>query len=233
MFTSQTQVAVRNRNPVFPDFLLPGTFGRITSEAIPVRQFTPLMPQHISRRLIQNSFAEVMANYQLTDLSDFMTLLDYQYATSSLDPADHPARWAVVNAILALAVRVKTAPGSETVLADVSLALYRNAFKVVPELILQNPCWLSIQALLAMAIFARNTPDTQAFIMLSTNASRQLNLLGQRGLPSPQVFDIQKMEQYSQIYRTVNIFDTAVLEFLGTRAAVLQEGQTESHITVG
>jgi hypothetical protein len=185
MGSSQTQVSLRSAVPVFPDFLLPGsfqenlrTFREITTKAVAAGGFAPLMPLHITKRLIGNSFADMMEVNKLLDLSDFMTLLDDQYASSSLGPADNPARWAVVNAITALATRAKTAPGSETELHDITHGFYRNATRVIPELILQDPSLLSVQALLSLAIFARCIPDVQASVMLTTNASRQLEFLG-------------------------------------------------------
>jgi hypothetical protein len=221
--SSQTQVCVKNRIPIFPDFLHPGiyeehltTFKRSMAEAIPTRKFTPLMPQQIARRLIENSFAEIMAEHQLMDLPNFVILLDAQYAASSRDPADNPARWAVFNAIVALAVRFKTAPGSEAAVYDITHGFYQNATRVLPELLLQDPCLLSIQALLAMAMFARNIPDIPAFIMLATNASRQLELLSLSGLSTDRLIHMEGTEQYEQVYRTINIFDKTILEFLGT-----------------
>lgn len=81
--SSQTQIIAKQRIPIFPNFLLPGTFDEhlrkfrnIVAESVPARKFIPLMPPEVARRLIQNSFAEVMAEYQLMDLSTFVKLLD-------------------------------------------------------------------------------------------------------------------------------------------------------------
>ncbi|KAH8754019.1 hypothetical protein F5882DRAFT_419181 [Hyaloscypha sp. PMI_1271] len=137
----------------------------MAAEGIAARNFKPLMPLHIARRLIENSFAEIMQGHQLIPLSHFMMHLDAQYTASSLDPAGNPARWAVVNIIVALGIRSKTAPGSEAALFDITNGFYQNATKVVPELILQRPCLASIQAFLGMALFARDNVDISAFIM--------------------------------------------------------------------
>ncbi|CZR55477.1 uncharacterized protein PAC_05365 [Phialocephala subalpina] len=228
MDSSQTQVSVRNHLPIFPDFLLPGkfdehlkTFKTIIAEVKPARNFTPFMPQHISRRLIENSFAEVMAEHRLLDQTNFVMLLDAQYAASSLDPADDSARWALVNAIIALAVRFKTASGSEKALFDIPHGFFQNVTRVVPELILQEPSLLVIQALLAMAMFARCIADVQAFIMLATNASRQLELLGRFSMD--RVIDMREIEQYEQVYKAANMFDKTIAGILSTGAA-LPEG---------
>jgi hypothetical protein len=230
---SRTQVNVRARIPIFPEFLLPGTFDehlrkfkRSVANSIPAQRFTPLMPPQISRRLIENSFGDIMVEYQLLDLSNFVDLLDAQYAASSLGPAGNPARWAVVNPIVALAVRAKTAPGSEDALFDITYGFYQNATRVLPELILQSPCLLAIQALLAMAMFARCIPDIRAFIMLATNASRQLELLTLSLLSTAPAIDMREAKQYEEVYRTSNIFDKNVSEFLNTEAA-LHQGQAQ------
>lgn len=224
--SSQTQVSIRNRIPIFPDFLLPGTFDAnlkeyktIIAEGIAARNFTPLMPRHIARRLIENSFAEIMAEHQLITLSHFITHLDAQCAANSLDPGDTPARWAFVNAVLALGARSKTVPDSE-VLSNIVHGYYQNATKVVPELILQEPCLLSIQALLAMAIFARDSANTPAFVMLASNASRQLELLSSSWSSMGQAINFQETEQYEQAFRTADIFKNTIREVLGPNIAL-------------
>ena len=110
-----------------------------------------------------------------------MHLLEAQYASSSDEPAlECPARWALVNAVIALGLRFKTAAGSEAAMSDVVDGLYKNGIAVFPELLLGEPSLLAVQALLAMAMFVRGVPEVQAFVMFVTNASRMLRLLGLR-----------------------------------------------------
>lgn len=146
--------------------------------------------------------------------SHFLTLLEAQYATSPLSPADNPARWALINAIIALAVRFKTARGSEAALADIMLAFYQNATRVLPEIMLQGPNLLSVQALLAMSMFCWNMGDMRAFVMLGTNASRLLELLGLSRLGSDRVVDLRDKEEYEMVNKSVNMFDKSISEFL-------------------
>jgi len=108
-----------------------------------------------------------------------MPLLEAQYASSSDEPAlECPARWAIVNAVLALGVRSKTAAGSEAAMSDVVDGFCRNGTAALPELLLDQPSLLTVQALLAMVMFAKGIPDVQAFIVFATNASRML--MGQK-----------------------------------------------------
>ncbi|KAI1276572.1 hypothetical protein F5Y07DRAFT_399308 [Xylaria sp. FL0933] len=184
---SQTYLGMRERPTIFPDFLLPGTFNRNLAifksqleEASAARRFFPLIPVEISRRLIGHSFPEVIEEYQFISLESFARHFEIQYAVSTVGPAEDAARWALVNAIIALSMRFKIAAGSEHELYPVIQSCYQNATMVVHQLILQDPSIVSVQALLAMALFSRGIPDPQAFVMLTTNASRQFEIFSRR-----------------------------------------------------
>ncbi|AEO70702.1 glycoside hydrolase family 71 protein [Thermothielavioides terrestris NRRL 8126] len=150
-----------------------------------------------------------MAEHQLLDLATFVPLLDAQLAAGPAEPAGNPARWALVNAVIALALRAKMAPGAEAELSIYQRAFYRNATTVMSELILQEPGLLSVQALLAMAMFARATSDTRAFAMLVTSALRQLELLvaAQNQSPANGAFDMANRAQLMQAYGVVSAFE--------------------------
>lgn len=208
---SQRRPNVERELPIFADFLLPDqydqhlyTIKRDLGDATATRRFVPLMPYRISKRLMDNSFTDVMAEYQLLDLPSFMMLLDAQYAASSVDPADNSAQWALVNAVLALAIRFKMAPGSENSLSDIPRGYYQNAITVTPDLILQAPSLLSIQALLVMAIFARDIGDRQAFVMLANNASHQLKLF------TSNAADTRQLVSYGRTCEVVNILNEVI-----------------------
>ncbi|TGJ82895.1 hypothetical protein E0Z10_g5839 [Xylaria hypoxylon] len=208
---SSRDLGARNRLPIFPDFLLPGNFDRNlatfkaqANEATATRGFYPLMPLYIIRRLIEIYFTDAMAEHQFITLASFMTLLEAQYAASAVGPAEDATRWALVNAILALAIRFKTAVGSESDIAPVTDSLYKNATMVVHQLILQEPNLPSIQALLAMAIFSRGLPDVQAFIMLTTNASRQLEIFGRKRFMGNSTSPVCEEDQFEQAYEVSN-----------------------------
>ncbi|KPM36225.1 hypothetical protein AK830_g10351 [Neonectria ditissima] len=222
---SLMQENIKNGSAVFPEFLLPNVYGKNLTElrtSIGGEGFgdkiTPLLPLAVSRRLIQNSFTDVMAEHQLLDLRSFVALLNAQYAVSSVDPGGNPARWALVNAVIALALRVKTAPGSEAELSDIPRAYYRNATTVIPDLILHDSSLLSIQALLAMAMFAQGTSDTQAFVTLSTNASRQLELLSLRRLLEGGGIDEEEEERQKQVSRVAHVLEKTAIEEYSTRS---------------
>lgn len=212
-----------------PDFLAADQFNehleKIRSsiaQANLASELTPLLPQHIATRLIQNSFAEIMECRQLLDLADFTALLNDQYIASSTGPAGNFARWAIANAVTALALRFKAAPGaapgSEDDLSSIPLAFYHNATAMIHRLILQEPSLLSIQALLAMAMFVEDTPESAAFVMLGTNASRQLQLFESR-MPEDFKSIGTKSKQHQRVCEVSSTFDKKIGLLLSSDAS--------------
>lgn len=222
---SRSQVQIRAQIPTLPDFLAADQFNKHLetirsgiAQANLASELTPLLPQHIATRLIQNSFAEIMEYRQLLDLADFTALLNDQYIASSTGPADNPARWALVNAVTALALRFKAAPGSEDDLSFIPLAFYHNATATIHQLILQEPSLLSIQALLAMAMFVEYAPESTAFIMLGTNASRQLELF-ERKMPEDCKSNGTKSKQHQRVCEISSTFDKKIGFLLSSDAS--------------
>ncbi|KAK7755731.1 hypothetical protein SLS62_002344 [Diatrype stigma] len=195
--TAETQAHSRRQHPlspstIFPHFLLQGEFDlrlrhtkKRVEEAAAAGTFAELMPSFITRRLIENAFEDDGGIMKPA----FLTLLDAQYAASTANPAGNPARWAVVNAVVALAIRAKTAPSfspfpsssspeSEAAISSIAHGYYRNAAMVIPSLVLGEASLLSIRALVAMALFARDAvSEASTVLLLASNASRQLDLL--------------------------------------------------------
>lgn len=166
------------------------------------RIFGPLMPRVVALPLVRNCFDEMMKEYQLLTLAEIEMLLEAQYAASATEPAGEYTRWAIINTIAALAVRAKAAPGSEAEFSHITDTLYRNATIVLPEIILQEPSELSIQALLAMAMFAIGTPDPKACLLLASNASRHLDLV----TLTP---NLSGSEKYVRLYVIANALENA------------------------
>lgn len=175
-------------------------------------RLTPLLPWHIARRLIENTFTEIMEAHPIMDQSSFVKLLEDQYSESLSGPANYPARWAIVNGIIALAIRTKMAPGSETALSDIPDGFYRNATAVIPDLILQIPNMLSVQAFLVMAMFAQATPQQHAFCLLVNNASRQLDLIGLRRLATQQDSTSEERGQYKNAYMITHALENIAIQ---------------------
>ncbi|KAJ4153542.1 hypothetical protein LMH87_010026 [Akanthomyces muscarius] len=190
---SHRQVHINRWIPTLPDFLVKANFAQhlqalrasIVSDHHQRdddddddergRRFTPLPPQAMGTRLIRNSYPHIAAS-QLLDWPDFVHVLDAQYADKPGQPA---ARWALVNAVMADAVRFKTAPGAEAVMEPLLRALCRNARMVRTELVCGEASVMAVQALLCMAaVAAKDQQDGGSECgELSMYALQQLQML--------------------------------------------------------
>ncbi|KAI0102567.1 hypothetical protein GGR51DRAFT_287006 [Nemania sp. FL0031] len=196
---------------IFPYFLLSNTFAQYIStfkseirEATARGGFSPLMPRHISKHLIEHSFAEIMPEPHILSLESFTQLLESQYDDNTVSPGQDVVRWAVVNGVIALAGMSKVAPGSEDDMAPIHLSFYRNARLVLPQLIGQRPSLLSAQAIIVMAMFARGIPDAETFAMLMRNAFHQLETLEHTWSLMTPPLSLWQREEFIRVYKFAN-----------------------------
>ncbi|KAI0875590.1 hypothetical protein GGS24DRAFT_454704 [Hypoxylon argillaceum] len=193
---------------IFPEFLLSKSFPDIVrafkseiKEATSRGEFSPLMPQHISKPLIENSFTDIMPEPPFITRRIFMQLFEAQYADDIASPGQDPARWALVNGVIALAGRSKIAPGAEAEMSPIMMSFYRNATLVLHQVIGQDPSLLSAQALLVLAIFARGIPDVEAFVKLTSCACNQLEILERKWSLTIPVVTLAHKELFVRAYR--------------------------------
>jgi hypothetical protein len=132
------------------------------------------------RYVLEITYEEIAGICPIFDLSTLHRLNAEQQAVSSTQPAGNPARWAILSTWMAMSMRFRTAQGSEDEFNDFIKSYYRNAVLVLPDLILQPANIETIQALLFMAILADCMEDHRSFVMLVTNAARQIELLAPR-----------------------------------------------------
>jgi hypothetical protein len=142
--------------------------------------FSALVSQDMMRYALENTFDEITGLCPIFDLPTLQRLNAEQQAVSSTHPAGNPARWAILSTWIALGMRFRTALGSEDEFSHVTKGYYRNAVLVLPDLILQPANTETIQALLLMAVFADAMEDHGSFVMLVTNAARQIELFAMR-----------------------------------------------------
>ncbi|GAP90859.2 putative glycoside hydrolase family 71 protein [Rosellinia necatrix] len=196
---------------IVPEFLRPENFMRnveaMTAEIRRAREegrFPPLLPLGIAQGIVEYSFEDIIPEPPFISRASLMGHLGLQYAHPVITPGAGTARWALVNSVLALAGRFKTAPGFEHCLDPITMSSYENATAVVPDLVRGAPSLLSVQALLGVALFARGIPDARMFVALVVNASVQLRALDQtRPWAGPMVSPATK-EEYRRVYQFAN-----------------------------
>lgn len=142
--------------------------------------FSSLISQDMFQYVLETTYDEITRACPIFDLPTLKSLNAEQQALSRTHPAGNPARWAILSTWVAMSIRSRTAPGSEGEFDQVVSSYYRNAVLVLPDLILQPENVETIQALLFMAAFADGVQDHRSFVMLVTNAARQIELLAPR-----------------------------------------------------
>ncbi|KAG6009947.1 hypothetical protein E4U21_000718 [Claviceps maximensis] len=140
------------------------------------RVFRPLPPKHEALSLLQDYFENFNCMFPLYHQPTFMYLVERQY---SPDPYQGSGWWASLNCALAIAHRLRVmsnlVPQEED---DKAWAYLKNAMAVFPELTMRNTDLLSVQALLAMALFMQGTPNPQPTSLLIAAAVRLAHSIG-------------------------------------------------------
>ena len=219
--TSEDLIGVEARlRQIYPVFLHPENNARTLQDLKRAGQedqkspegFASLVSQDIIRYALENTYNDIARVCPIFDLLALKRLNAEQQAASSTHPAGNPARWAILSTWIAMGIRFNTALGSEDEFSDVIKSYYRNAVLVLPDLILQSANMESIQALLLMAVFADNMEDHRSFVMLVTNAARQIELLAPR---LHGALDRCERESYQRLLSFARLQDSKVAEKYG------------------
>lgn len=205
--------------PPFPAFLLSANFPSqikafkaAIKEGVSTRGFSPLLPLSIARCLIADSFPEMFPGPPFISLESITGHVEAQYADRQDGPGGDVARWALVNGVLALAGRFKIAPGAEAEMAPIMMGFYGNATAAVAHLRAGPPTLLSVQALLALVLFARGMPDIDTFVALARTTSDQLAALEQTRPWANPVLPLEGKEDFARVFRTANMLRDEVCE---------------------
>jgi hypothetical protein len=129
------------------------------------------------RYVLEITYDEITGVCPIFDLAALNRLNAEQHAVSGTHPAGKPARWAILSTWMAMGMRFRTAQGSEHEFDHFVKSYYRNAVLVLPDLILQPTNIETIQALLFMSVLAECMEDHRSYVMLVTNAAREIELL--------------------------------------------------------
>jgi len=182
--------------------------------------FSSLISRDVIRFMFENTYAEITDVCPIFDLSTLQRLNAEQQAISSTHPAGNPARWAILSTWIAIAMRFRTALESKGEFDNVINSYYHNAVLVLPDLILQPSTLETIQALLFMAVYADVMEDYRSFVMLVTNATRQIELLAPR---LSIVSDKCERESYQRLLSFARLQDKKVAEKYGV-TSILHSG---------
>lgn len=232
------RIAEGMRSAGLPDGLLPQSFDHSLKKIQnSVNQgsnqagerFTPLLPYEIATVMIPKCFNSLMEGRKVLELEEFMPHLSTQYEASTTGPLVEYSRWALVNAVMGLAGKFMVAPGSESVLENIHMAYYQNAAMVLHRLILRTPSLLTVQALLAMALYAKGIPDERSFIMLVTCASKQLEMMEQNRTAVDERSDSMQRLRSFGLVRSLTRRLTSEIEGKSPFPRAFQIGRPDKH----
>ncbi|KAM0278652.1 hypothetical protein ACHAQH_005039 [Verticillium albo-atrum] len=138
--------------------------------------FRPLPPKAEALSLLKDFFENFNCMFPLFHQPTFMHLVERQYSN---DPYEGSGWWASLNCALAFAHRLRVmsnlVPQEED---DKAWAYLKNAMAIFPELTMRNTDLLTVQALLAMALFLQGTPNPQPTFVLVATAIRLSHCIG-------------------------------------------------------
>lgn len=168
-----------------PDFWIPTSatgnsienLRKAISHEAPGRPlFIPMLAQSEALPLIECFFAEVNASLPLFCRQTFMNCCERDFPVDQ--NSGDSAWWACLNAVLAIAIRLKTINSDFKGLSKFFWSFFKNAFSVYNELLALEPSILGIQAVLAMATFTRGSADLRTTVFLTSTAIRMVQVMG-------------------------------------------------------
>ncbi|KAK6845387.1 hypothetical protein PG995_015497 [Apiospora arundinis] len=140
--------------------------------------FAPLPPKVAAQSMILNSFQDMCRAWPLFDHHSIRDMIDEQYNTGPADCHANSTRWAILNALLAMATQWKAANPLAKDVFPISWTYLKNAYAVIPELNLQATNLQVCQAIIIIVLFMRLTADARTATVLLSTATTMTNILG-------------------------------------------------------
>jgi hypothetical protein len=139
------------------------------------RIFIPMFSKPEVLLLVEAYLDEVNPIVSLFDRQSLLSRCENEFPVDS-DIWD-PAWWACLNAVVGIAIQMKTLSSAFEVVGRISWSFFKNAFAVFPLLMQTTPTLMSAKALLSMAMFLSGTTDNKTMILLLSSAAKQSKML--------------------------------------------------------
>ncbi|KAJ9137160.1 Fungal specific transcription factor [Pleurostoma richardsiae] len=127
-----------------------------------------------------------------------------------METSERPSWWCFLNAIIAISLHKKTVNKSFSEVSEFGWGFFKNAYAILPQLILQGNDLEVVQALLAMAMFMRNTGDTRTTARLLSVATRTVHTIGLHRKAVGSAWDPVQVETQRRVLWACYILDTDV-----------------------
>lgn len=120
---------------------------------------------------------------------------------------ESPGRWAIVNSFLAILMQWKVENSSFAEFSPLAWAFFKNAYTVLPELLIRGKELLDCQGILFMAMFMHGTADAWTGIHLVSVAGRLAEMMGWNRNISYLSTKPQQRDEYLRTFWVIFIFD--------------------------
>lgn len=181
--------------------------------------FGPLPAEGHLIQLMEGAMSDVDKLYPLLTAESCVMLVHQQLAAGSDNCHDNPARWATVNALIAMGIQWKTANKAFEELLPIPWAYFKNAFCVFPELIIQGTDIQACQAVLAMAMFMQGTADSRTTSHFIATAVRLLQTIGLHRREPYHGMDLTVAEEHRRVVWIAYILNSDAMMKYGLPSA--------------
>ncbi|KXH45936.1 fungal specific transcription factor domain-containing protein [Colletotrichum simmondsii] len=146
----------------------------------------------------------------------FLGHTDKQYGVhADQNDCDTSARRAIANAMFGAAMRWRTANDSFERFGGLSWGYYKNAYAIVPELLLQGTNVLACEALLAIATFSLQTADARTTAQLASAAARTAQIIGLHRRETYANLDATESARRRRVFWATHILNTDMMAKYG------------------
>ncbi len=168
------------------------------------------MPKESETWLVQQVAEDIFGEFPLLHMPSLLESLRQERQPSTGRRERSPAWDCCFNAVIAIAVPIKTLNSSFVEVGEFAWAFFKNAYALFPELILHGDNLLAVQAILVMAMFARGSADTRLALLLLSTAIRISHTIGlhkRRPSVGSCSQDATEAETRSRVFWTAYILD--------------------------
>ncbi|KAL5086748.1 hypothetical protein Trisim1_008824 [Trichoderma cf. simile WF8] len=145
--------------------------------------------------------------YPLLAPTTILELLSRQNSMGPTNSTESPGRWAIVNSFLAILMQWKVENSSFAEFSPLAWAFFKNAYTVLPELLIRGKELLDCQGILFMAMFMHGTADAWTGIHLVSVAGRLAEMMGWNRNISYLSTKPQQRDEYLRTFWVIFIFD--------------------------
>ncbi|KZL66255.1 fungal specific transcription factor domain protein [Colletotrichum tofieldiae] len=168
--------------------------------------FTPRLEREEAITILMPLYDDVISNYPLLNFHYFAR--HFETLPEANDTFNSTSGWAYMNAVISVGTRWKTINSAFQEVCQLAWPFLKNAFSVLAELTVKGTDLLSVQAIVAMAVFMQGTTCTRTAALLSSAAVRLSQNIGLHRQPCTMMsMCVQDVEARSRVFWAAYILD--------------------------